>query len=144
MGSKPLGHDDSSGFAFAKEMLCGDPTYGINFDRVQQHPDRGYIIFEYLKCEEKQIVDPWSSHPNKYWDKNPQKFISLWKIACELKAILYLVNYAEKGTKHEDKICVIKILDLDDSGIKKEKIRKMSRMEFSDWFRELNRECGDG
>ena len=36
-GSKELGHDDSSGFAFAQEMLDGDVTAAINFDRVQKY-----------------------------------------------------------------------------------------------------------
>ena len=29
--SKPLGHDDQSGFQFAQEMLCGDVTAAVNF-----------------------------------------------------------------------------------------------------------------
>lgn len=95
--SKSLGKDDSSGFEFAKEMLKGDPTYAINFDRIQKHPRRGYIIFEYLKCEEEQYVTPHTSHPNRYFYKNKFKFISLFKISKDLNAILYLVNYAEKG-----------------------------------------------
>ena len=32
--SKPLDTEDSSGFEFVKEMLAGDATYGINFDRI--------------------------------------------------------------------------------------------------------------
>jgi hypothetical protein len=45
--SKSLGHGDESGFYFAQEMLAGDVTAGINFDRLQRHPKDGYIIFEY-------------------------------------------------------------------------------------------------
>ena len=66
--SKPLGHDDTSGFEFVKEILDGDPTAGINFDRLQRHPTKGYIIFEWLLCDEKQQVTPYSSHPKNYWD----------------------------------------------------------------------------
>ena len=33
--SKPLEISDISGFEFSKEMLKGDPTFGINFDRIQ-------------------------------------------------------------------------------------------------------------
>ncbi len=29
--SKALGHDDESGFQFAKEMLAGDVTAAVNF-----------------------------------------------------------------------------------------------------------------
>lgn len=40
--SKPLGHDDSSGFNFAQEMLEGDITAAINFDRI-------LLVFEFKK-----------------------------------------------------------------------------------------------
>ena len=63
--SKQLFNDDSSGFEFVKEILEGDPTCAINFDRLQKHPQKGYIIFEYLLCEEEQKVNPHTSHPNR-------------------------------------------------------------------------------
>ena len=139
--SKPLGHDDTSGFEFVKEILDGDPTAGINFDRLQRHPTKGYIIFEWLLCDEKQQVTPYSSHPKNYWDKNKAKFISLWRVACDLKATLYLVNYAKAGTKAADEILLIKVLDLDKEGIKNEEKKKYTRKEFQEWFRKLNKEC---
>ena len=77
--SKALGHDDSSGFNFVKEMLAGQVTAAVNFDRLQKHPDRGYIIFEFLKCEEGRTVTPYTSHPDRYWDKNSGKFLALWR-----------------------------------------------------------------
>lgn len=142
MKSKALAHDDSSGFEFAQEMLCGDVTAAINFDRIQKHPQKGYIIFEYLLCEEAQTVTPHTSHPNRYWNKNSRKFIALWNIAKDLNATLVLVNYAKKGTKHEDEIRVIIVNDLDEEkGILQQKDIKMTRQEFSDWFRKLNKEC---
>lgn len=97
--SKMLGHNDQSGFDFAQEMLNGNVTAGINFDRLQKHPQYGYIIFEYLLCEERQFVTPYSSHPKRYWNKNKMKFISLWNVAQDLKAKLFLVNYAKKKYK---------------------------------------------
>ena len=139
--SKSLGHGDESGFEFAKEMLSGDETAAINFDRLQKHPTKGYIIFELLLCEELQKVTPYTSHPGRYWHKNSRKFIALWNVAKDLKATLYLVNYAKRGTKSEDEILLIEILGLDESGIKKEKLTKMTRQKFSDFFRNLNREC---
>lgn len=140
--SKPLGSEDTSGFAFVKELLKGDPTYAINFDRLQKHPINGYIIFEFLLCEEAQTVTPFTSHPNRYWHLNAQKFISLYGAAQELKAKLFLVNYAKSGTKHEDKVKLIKVLEIDEKkGITKEKSKEFSRAEFSDWFRKLNTEC---
>jgi hypothetical protein len=140
--SKPLGHDDESGFSFVKEILQGDPTYAINFDRLQQHPKLGYLIFEFLLCEESQLVTPNSSHPNKYWHKNSRKFISLWQATKDLSATLYLVNYAKRGTKHEDKITAIKVLEIDSiNGITREQKKEFTRAEFGEWFRKLNSEC---
>jgi len=140
--SKPLGIDDESGFAFVKEVLKGDPTFAINFDRLQKHPVRGYIIFELLLCDESQSVNPISSHPNRYWHKNAQKFIALDRVKIDLNATLYLVNYAKIGTKHEDKVLVIKVLSVDnEKGIVEEQKKVFNRSDFSKWFRELNAEC---
>ena len=141
MKSKSLGHDDISGFDFVQEMLDGDVTCAINFDRLQLHPTKGYIIFEYLLCEESQSVNPHTSHPNRYWHKNSRKFISLFKVSQDLPAKLILVNYAKQGTKHEDKIKVIEVLSIDDNGITDEKITLMTRKEFKFAFRKLNFEC---
>ena len=139
MNSKALGHDDSSGFEFAQEMLAGDITAAINFDRIQKHPKKGYIIFEYLLCEEAQTVTPYTSHPNRYWHKNSRKFIALWNVAKDLDAKLILVNYAKKGTKNEDKVKVIVVKDIDEKeGLTKYKEYKWTRKQFSDWFRKLN------
>jgi hypothetical protein len=142
VNSKALGHDDSSGFEFAQEMLAGDITAAINFDRIQKHPKKGYIIFEYLLCEEAQTVTPYTSHPNRYWHKNSRKFIALWNVAKDLDAKLILVNYAKKGTKNEDKVKVIVVKDIDEKeGLTKYKEYKWTRKQFSDWFRKLNKEC---
>ena len=50
--SKTLGHDDTSGFEFVKRTLGNNVTSAVNFDRLQKDPENGYIIFEFLKCEE--------------------------------------------------------------------------------------------
>ena len=142
--SKALSQDDSSGFAFAQQMLKGDPTYAINFDRIQKHPEKGYIIFEYLLCEEEQEVNPHTSHPNRYFRKNAQKFISLNEVAKDLGATLYLVNYAKKGTKHEDKIRLMEVKDVDAKNKENPvdtKNWEMNREGFSTRFRNLNKEC---
>jgi len=140
--SKPLGKSDESGFSFAKEMLEGDVTAGINFDRIQKHPEYGYIIFEYLLCEESQpFVTPYRSHPRFYWKMNSKKFISLWKVSKDLNAKLFLVNYAKKGTRHENEILRIEVEEMDDTGIKRETVTKMTRDQFKVFFRKLNKEC---
>ncbi|WP_423060055.1 hypothetical protein PY144_27215 (plasmid) [Bacillus cereus] len=139
--SKALGIDDTSGFAFAKEMLGGDVTAAINFDRIQKVSATGeYIIFEYLLCEEHQWVNPYTSHPRRYWHKNSRKFLSLCEIASDLEATLYLVNYAKKGTKHEDKVLVMEVVSATAEGIET-KDTELTREEFSQWFRNLNAQC---
>jgi hypothetical protein len=141
--SKPLGIEDESAFSFVKEILKGDSTYAINFDRLQKHPQRGYIIFEFLLCEETQMVNPLTSHPNRYWNKNARKFISLFRVAQDLKATLYLVNYAKGGTKHQNSVKVLKVIEINEgTGITKEESREFTRDQFSHWFRKLNDECG--
>ena len=141
--SKALEHSDSCGFEFAKEMLDGDVTAGINFDRLQKHPQYGYIIFEYLRCKETQPnVNPYTSHPNRYWYRNKEKFIALKEVADTMNATLYLVNYARRGTKHEDKVLLIKVLQIDpNKGIVDEEKIQFTRATFKEWFRNLNREC---
>lgn len=138
--SKRLNQYDESGFQFAKEMLSDDTTSAVNFDRIQKHPKKGYIIFEYLLCEETQSVDPHSSHPNLYFNQNAMKFLSLWRAALDFHATLYLVNYAKKGTKHEDKIKVIEVTDVTNKKLIGNET-KYTRSEFQAWFRTLNREC---
>jgi|GEM_PF-1059144 len=139
--SKKLGHDDQSGFEFSKELLGDDCTAAINFDRLQKHPKLGYIIIEYLLCEETQKVTPYSSHPNRYWNKNATKFLALWKTKLDFNATLYLVNYAKKGTRAEDEVLLIEVVDVDENGIIAEHRTKHTRESFGVWFRKLNREC---
>ena len=142
--SKPLGSDDISGADFVKEMLQGEPTYGINFDRIQwDNRHNKYLIIELLLCEESQSVNPHTSHPNRYFYKNSQKFISLWEVAGKLDANLLLINYARKGTKHEDKILLMHVQDVNPedtaSPVKTKDYMFHSREAFGEYFRELNR-----
>ena len=138
---KIQGHWDESGFLFGKEMLNGDFGYGINFDTIRKHNEKGYIIFEFLLCEFTQKVTPHTSHPNRYWHKNKLKFMRLFELSVQIPATLYLVNYAKLRTPHEDKVLVIKILELCEiNGITKQQKREFTRKEFSDWFRQINKE----
>lgn len=143
--SKALGHDDESGFLFAQEMLAGDVTAAVNFDRFMRHPQQGFIIMEYLLCEEDQMLKhnttPYTSHPNRYWNKNKRKFLSLWRAALDLRGTLYLVNYAKKGTEFEDQILLIKVKSMNENGIFEDEQTQFTRNEFQKWFRGLNQEC---
>ena len=143
--SKPLRIEDTSAFEFVKEMLKGDPTYGINFDRVQwDSQESRYVIVEFLLCDERQFsrgITPYTSHPNRYFHKNAQKFISLWTLALRLEAKLYLVNYSKKGTRYEDAVLLMQVLTVDPRARPpvRTKDTRYTRKEFSKWFRELNR-----
>lgn len=144
MFSKPLKKNDQSAFDFSVEMLNGNPVGGINIETIYNHPKNGYFVFEFLLCDEKQHVNPFTSHPNRYWHKNKMKFISLYAITQALEGTLFLVNYAKKGTPHEDKVLLIRVEHLDDSGIVDETKYEFTRQEFSDFLINLNRECLKG
>ncbi|MEN8614226.1 hypothetical protein ABFB09_02930 [Dehalogenimonas sp. THU2] len=143
--SKPLGSEDSSAVEFVKEMLAGDPTYAINFDRIQwDHENKRYVIVEFLLCEEKQStrgITPLSSHPNRYFMKNSMKFISLWKLSQVIGAKLFLVNYSKAGTSYEDQVLLMEVQNVDATASAPVQTinSPMTRQEFSSWFRTLNR-----
>lgn len=139
--SKVLGHDDTSGFEFVKRTLGDNVTAAVNFDRLQKDPEKGYIIFEFLKCEESQKVNPYTSHPRKYWYRNASKFLSLWRASQDFGAKLYLVNYAEEHTEHADKVLVIEVLDMDETGITDEIVTRYTIETFSQWFIDMNNQC---
>lgn len=142
--SKPLGIEDTSSFEFVKEMLQGDPTYGINFDRVQwDSEEERYVIVEFLLCAERQFrrgITPYTSHPNRYFQKNAQKFISLWRLAQQLDAKLYLVNYSKSETKFENQVLLMEVLNVNEHKRPpvQTKDKRFTRNGFSKWFRELN------
>lgn len=140
--SKPLGFDDTSAFEFVKEILAGDPTFAINFDRIQWDSSLNcYVIVEFLLCDAAQSVNPHTSHPNRYFNKNAQKFISLWELTLHIGAKLYLVNYAKKGTPHEDKVLLMDVIKVDAKATPPVQTTDttMTRTAFAQWFRDLNR-----
>ena len=77
---------------------------------------------------------PNDSHPNRYWFKNQQKFISLWEITDKLDGMLFLVNYEDSREQFK----VIKVLEMTRSRISKEDTRIWSFDEFKKWFQSLN------
>lgn len=143
--SKPLGKSDESAFEFVKEMLDGDSTFGINFDRIQwDSEEENWVIIEYLRCHEKQFsrgITPYSSHPNRYFNKNARKFLSLWILKCSLNAKLYLVNYSKKSDNPiTDQVKLMEVLNVNEDGPNHVKTvdQKMKREEFSKWLRMMN------
>ena len=84
---------------------------------------------------------PISSHPNRYWNKNASKFLSLWRARQDFNATLYLVNYAEENTKFEDQVLLIEVIDMDENGITSEHQTKHTMKSFSKWFITVNNRC---
>ena len=148
--SKPLGHSDESGFKFSKEIMCGEPIFGINIDSILYRTDKNrYCVFELLRCSETQHVTPFTSDPNKYFFSNKErgiigngrKFEALWKITKALNAELYLINYADLETKHGDKVRIMQVSSVN----RKRRNRpitfiskNVTRATYSRWFRNLN------
>jgi len=111
--------EDNSGFELSRVCLNGDVTYGFNLDKLFFNKNTKQIyLFELLLCDETQIVTPHTSHPNRYFQKNKSKFTSLFKLSKEMGTNLYLINYAKEGTKHEDKVKFMKVLDIDEKNLK--------------------------
>lgn len=128
--SKPLSKGDDSAKELIIDCLKGTHTGGFDLDSIYFVNEK-YVIFEYLKCD---TVRPFDSHPNRYWYKNKRKFLSLWKITQMLKGTLVLVNYEDS----REQIKVIKVLDMDDTGIKNEQSREWDFNQFRTWLVKLN------
>jgi hypothetical protein len=143
--SKSLEHSDQSGFEFTKELLSNDPTYAINFDRIQwDNTINKYVIVEHLLCDERQFergITPFTSHPNKYFRFNKHKFISLWAMAQKIGAVLYCVNYSKKGTSYENEVLLLEVTNVDENSVLPVITinTKFTRDEFATWFRKLNK-----
>lgn len=103
---------------FSKILLRGDVTYGTNMDCIfYSEKHQRHICMEFLLCEEQQRVTPHTSHPNRYWNKNKQKFMSIYSIQEYFKIPLLLVNYAKEGTRHAEEILVMQIEGIDKNDV---------------------------
>lgn len=128
--SKSIGKADDDAKILIIEALEGKHTGGFDLDSIYLIGNTYYVL-EFLKCD---TVRPNKSHPSRYWFKNSQKFISLWDITQKLGGYLYLVNYEES----REQFRVIKVLELNESGIQKELIKEWDFTEFKKWFQSLN------
>lgn len=109
--------EDNTAFSLSKSLLNSDVTNGVNFDKILfDDKKQKCFILEYLLCEEIQKVSPYSSHPNKYFYKNSQKFVTLFNISRILNSELFLLNYAKPFTKHAKQMLLMKVLDVKKSG----------------------------
>jgi len=131
--SKPIGKTDDDAKLLIIESLEGHHTGGFDIDSIYLI-DKTYYILEFLKCDS---VRPNNSHPNRYWHKNKQKFISLWDITQKLEGRLFLVNYE----KSREQFKIIEVLRLNEKGILDEKSKEMNFNEFKNWFQNLNKKA---
>ncbi len=128
--SKPISKIDDDAKSLIIEALEGKVTGGFDLDSIYKI-NGTYYVLEFLKCD---TVRPNDSHPNRYWFKNQQKFISLWEITDKLDGMLFLVNYEDSREQFK----VIKVLEMTRSRISKEDTRIWSFDEFKKWFQSLN------
>lgn len=134
--SKPIKKTDDSAKQLIIEALEGEETGGFDLDSVYCVKGN-YIVLEFLKCD---TVRPFDSHPNRYWFKNKQKFLSLWAITKKLNGVLYLINYED--SREQFKIIYVK--ELDEEGIQKEIEKEWNFDQFKRWFKNLNRNARKG
>ena len=128
--SKPIKKADDDAKNLIIESLEGNVTGGFDLDSI--YCIKGvYFVIEFLKCE---TVRPNDSHPKRYWHLNKQKFISLWQITKKLEGRLFLVNYEDSREQFK----VIEVLELNETGIQKERVRKWDFEKYKKWFKELN------
>jgi DNA repair exonuclease SbcCD nuclease subunit len=101
--SKKLSKTDDSAAALLIDLLDGNAGRNFDIESLFVHKREDgrweFIILEFLKCESTQKnVDVFTSHPNRYWNKNKRKFLSLWTLVEVIKhgginAKLVLINY---------------------------------------------------
>lgn len=133
--SKKITKPDESAKKLIIEIMGDELTGGFDVDSIYRLPHGKWVIIEFLKCE---TVRPFESHPNRYWFKNSQKFISLWNLKKDLDAILFLVNYEDS----REQFVLIKVNDIDKNrGILDEVKTKMTFKEFKKFFIGLNRKA---
>lgn len=130
-GSKPLGGVDEEAKRLIQEALDGADTGGFDVDSIFFIEGRGWIVFEFLKCD---TVRPFDSHPNRYWYKNSQKFLSLWRLTSDLEGELVLVNYEDSREQFK----IIEVEDLDEKGIQVETISETDFDGFQEYYMEIN------
>lgn len=128
--SKPIKKTDDDAKALIIEALEGNLTGGFDLDSIYLISGTYYVL-EFLKCD---TVRPNDSHPKRYWHKNKQKFISLWALTLKLEGHLYLINYEDSREQFK----LIKVEELNETGIIREEIRIWNFAQFKIWFKGLN------
>ncbi len=146
--SKTLKKVDDSAAELLIDLLDGSPGRNFDIESIFVHKKNEkweFVIFEFLKCESQQAnVDVSTSHPNRYWNKNKRKFLSLWTLIqvirrAKFSAKLILINYDDSRKK----IKIMNVLSIDDSRQNnwvETKDENITFDEFKDRFKKFNNE----
>ena len=133
--SKKISKIDEDAKKLIIEVMGLELTGGFDVDSIYRMPDNSWLIIEFLKCD---TVRPFDSHPNRYWFKNSQKFISLWQLKNDLNGQLVLINYEDS----REQFLIIEVKEIDSiRGIISEVKTKMNFTEFKRYFINLNRKA---
>ena len=128
--SKPIAKTSDDAMNMIQDILGGADTHGFNIDSI--YCISGFYYVLELLCCDTYPVD--KSHPSKYWNKNKQKFISLFEATSRLKGRLLLVNYE----KSHQIFKVMELVQASVSGCTTTGDKVMNRDSFTRWFRSLN------
>lgn len=81
-------------------------------------------------------IDISATHPNRYWWQNKMKFLTLWEACKIIRSDLYLLSYSEDI--NED-LHLMKVLDLNENGIKHDIGFKIKYNVFIEWLKEMEK-----
>jgi hypothetical protein len=147
--TKPLKKIESLCQALRSTALPGGAA-GLDVDFVHLTKS-GWVVYEFLRAIS---VSALLSHPRRYWnrrlsgsDGNWRKFVTLWKLAKELRARFFLVNFEAKETETRTLFGDILAMHVDMSKPPSEtnpiETRETFRgglADFTHWFLKMNEE----
>ncbi|WEA54170.1 hypothetical protein [Lactococcus lactis] len=141
-------YNDDNGRGIIIPALKGHPTYFFDVDLLSL---KNNDVIEFLKndSEEKKKtgLQPWSltnakTHPNRYWNRNKQKFINLYNASKRINGNLWLVNY---NNDLAEKVTLIKVNSLDSTnGITDDISYLLSYEELLQWLLINDESVSDG
>lgn len=133
---------DNNGRELIIPALAGIHTHFFDFDLL--NTKSGFNI-EFLKNEshikKRQGKQKWdlsnsATHPNRYWRQNKMEFLTLWEACKIVRSDLYLLSYSEDI--NED-LHLMKVLNLDEDGIKHDIGFKIKYNAFIEWLKEMDK-----
>ena len=128
--SKPIAKVSDDAMNMIRDILGGSDTHGFNIDSIYCLSGFYYVL-ELLCCD---TYPAEKSHPSKYWNKNKQKFLSLFAVAKKLSGRLLLINYE----KTHQVFKVMELVEASESGCRTIGDKVMNRNDFTRWFCSLN------